>query len=99
MDARVADELVQGLRGLVVSFCTGEALRLAPVTGPDSGPHTFERVEEVGSGPRFEAWRRALADADGLEILDGEVRILRGSDEIARLKAPPSEVQIRLFAP
>jgi hypothetical protein len=97
-DAGSTDELVQRLSGLVVLFRTGGSLRFAPVANLAAAAYVFQRVEEAGTGPLLELWRAVASDADGLEILDREVRFSRASDEIARLDLRPDELQIRLFA-
>jgi len=84
------------LGGLMVVLRSGGAFRLALAAGA-ADPARLTLVD-AGSGARFEAWRAALEAADGLEARAGQARILRGGREVARLDAPPGEVQIRLFS-
>ena len=97
-DPGAADELLENLTGLVVAFRTGGSLRCASVTNPASSVYRFDRVEEAGTGPLFDVWRHALSRADGLDVRDVHVRILRGADEVTRLSVRSDDVQIRLFA-
>jgi hypothetical protein len=98
VNADAAEESRRALGGLVVLFRRGGALRLVPSALAAGGVYRFATVDASGSGPRFEQWRTALCSADGLEVLDGSVRLLRGTEETCRLSAPASEVQVRLFA-
>lgn len=86
------------LQGLVVRLCDGGALRLELQGVATGARYRFAKVYWFGSGPRLQAWHVALSAADGLEIGNGEVRILHGDREHSRLPSPPGEVQLRLFA-
>lgn len=98
IDQRGADELVRALGGLMIVWARGGAFRLAVAAPPAGGTYRFATVEGAGDGPLFERWRNALRRADGIEVQDGSVRLLRGAEEIELLSAPPDEIQIRWFA-
>lgn len=84
------------LRGLMVAFHDGGALRLEP--GADSPPrYRVAAVHPAGDGPSIWSWRAALVGADELEVLDDAVRMLCGERELQRLETPAERVQIRPF--
>jgi hypothetical protein len=98
LDPNAAEALRRSLGGIVVLFRRGGALRLVSDTPAAEGTHRFGPVDVTGTGPRLEQWRTALHGADGLEVLDARVRLLRGTEETCRLDAPANEVQVRPFA-
>jgi hypothetical protein len=97
VDPNGAGELQRALRGLMVVFARGGALRLVLGAAPASDTYRYTTVEGAGEGPLFDRWRDAVRRGDGIEVRDAYVRVLRGAAEIERLGAPPDQVQIRWF--
>jgi hypothetical protein len=85
------------LRGLMVAFHDGGALRLVP--GADSVPPRYRiaAVHPAGDGPSIWSWRAALVGADALDVRDRSVRVLCGEQEVHRLETPAERIQIRPF--
>jgi len=97
-DASAAAELERVLTGLMIVFSHGSAFRLV-VDAPAASPvYRYTEIEGAGAGAAFERWNDALRQGDRIEVAAGSARILRGATEIARLAAPPDDVQIRRFS-
>jgi hypothetical protein len=97
-DPSAAAELERVLSGLMIVFAHGSAFRLVVDAPAASSVYRYTEIEGAGAGTTFERWNDALRQGDRIEIADGSVCILRGAAEIARLAAPPDEVQIRRFS-
>jgi hypothetical protein len=97
-DPSAAAELERVLSALMIVFAHGSAFRLVVDAPAASSVYRYTESEGAGAGTTFERWNDALRQGDRIEIADGSVRILRGTTEIARLVAPPDDVQIRRFS-
>jgi hypothetical protein len=93
-----AAELERALRGLMILFADGSAFRLPLDTAAVPPLYPYARFEGAGQGVAFERWNDVLGQGDRIEVADGGVRVLRGASEIARLAAPPDQVQMRRFS-
>jgi hypothetical protein len=85
------------LRGLVVRFREGGALRLA-LRDPCEGRLQIAAVHAFGRGPLVGTWQAVLREGGALEVGDGEVRVFHGDRETQRLSAPAREIALRVFA-
>lgn len=97
VDRGAAAALVDSLRGVMVLFRAGGALRLTAAAPRDDGVVGFSAVEVCSPGPSVEAWCAALAGGEALALGADAVTVLRDGRAAARLGAPADAVQVRRF--